>query len=300
MCHPMIIPIVKSAATWLATAEGAAALAATGTAIAGTSAYKTKRRADKAEITAREQYDEQTKRQKEQDRIAKKQREEQERRQKEADDLAAAERERARKREEAAEAERLRLRTEQETRDRLTTEGRQSVTDAFAGTFTPDFYDKQRSAYTDLAEGELADKYDDAAKQLLFAMSRSGLGQSSARNLRQAKLTSAHKQAGEDIQDTASRQIAATKGQVAERKAALMGQAAGAQDPTYMGNMATNQAAALSKPQAYSGIGDPFAVALSGLTSAFASEQRKRAEEDYQRRMQQYGLTGSGASKVVS
>ena len=131
-------------------------------------------------------------------------------------------------------------------------------------------------------------------------MSRSGLGQSSARNLRQAKLTSAHKQAGEDIQDTASRQIAATKGQVAERKAALMGQAAGAQDPTYMGNMATNQAAALSKPQAYSGIGDPFAVALSGLTSAFASEQRKRAEEDYQRRMQQYGLTGSGASKVVS
>ena len=268
--------------------------------ITGASAYNSKRGMDKAAATQETQYDEQTDRQDDLDTAAEEEHNRLLDREKEADRLAQEERDRQATREAAAEKERQRIRDEQATRERLTTEGRTKVSDAFGSTFDSDFYTGQSKAYTDLAEGELADKYGDAAKQLLFAMTRSGLGQSSARNLRQAKLTGAHTKAGEDIQDTALRREAQLKGQVAERKAALMGQAESMQDPTYMGNTAASQAAMLAKPQTYGGIGDPFAVALSGLTSAFASETRKRQEDDYQRRMQQYNLTGGGASTVVS
>jgi hypothetical protein len=312
MCDPVIIGTVARVAMGALVNTGVPlALKAAPLILGGTAAYQAKRAGDKQQAaiktaadTAQDRYDDQvratTDRQDVLDTRAADERDRQREREEEQDRLAAEERERARQREEAAEAERQRIRAEQERRERLTREGRQSVTDAFSSTFNPEFYASQRSAYTDLAEGELEDKYSDAAKQLLFAMTRSGLGQSSARNLRQAKLTGAHTRAGEDIQDTASRMVATTKGNVAARKATLMGQAESAQNPTYMGNLAANQAAALAKPQAYEGIGDPFAAALSGLTSAFASETRKRQEEDYRRRMQQYGLTGSGASKVVS
>lgn len=218
----------------------------------------------------------------------------------EQQDLMEQERIRAKEREDALQAERDRLRKEEDDRQQRIAEGRSAVSDVFGQTFTPGFYDQQQQAFLDFQNPQLEDQYKDAGSQLLFALTRTGLGQSSAMNQRQAKLQGTYTQAGQDIVDEAARRRAQTEAAVNQQKQALMGQAEAAQDPSYMRGLAQSQSASLAAPQDLSNLGDVFATALSGVTSAYDQERRKQAIADRMRRASEYGIGGAGSSTVVS
>jgi hypothetical protein len=218
----------------------------------------------------------------------------------EQQDLMEAERIRAQEREDAATAERQRLRNEELQRQSKIAEGRSAVSDVFGQTFTPGFYDQQQQAFLDFQNPQLEDQYKDAGSELLFALTRTGLGQSSAMNKRQAKLADTYSQAGQDIVDEGARRRAQTEAAVNQQKQVLMGQAEAAHDPSYMRGLAQSQSASLAAPQSLSNIGDVFATALSGITSAYDQERRKTAIADRMRRASEYGISGAGSSNVVS
>lgn len=218
----------------------------------------------------------------------------------EQQDLMEQERIRAQEREDALQAERDRLRKEEDDRKQRIADGRAAVSDVFGQTFTPGFYDQQQQAFLDFQNPQLEDQYKDAGSQLLFALSRSGLGQSSSMNQRQAQLQGTYTQASQDIIDEAARRRAQTEAAVNQQQQALMNQAEGAQDPSYMRGLAQSQSASLSAPQDVSNLGDVFATALSGITSIYDQERRKQSLADRQRRAAAYGISGEGPTTIVS
>lgn len=216
-----------------------------------------------------------------------------------AEEALAAERARQAQRDAEAKAERDRIRQEEEARKGRIEQGRSAVSDVFGQTFTPGFYNQQQQAFLNFQNPQLEDQYKDAGSELLFALTRTGLGQSSAMNRRQAKLSDTYTQAGQDIVDEAMRRRAQTQAAVNQQKQALMGQAEAAHDPSYMRGLAQSQSASLAAPQELSPLGDIFATALSGITSAYDQERRKQAIADRMRRASEYGISGPGASNVV-
>ena len=79
-----------------------------------------------------------------------------------------------------------------------------------------------------------------------------------------------------------------------------MQQAETAENPTLMGNLAQGAAASLQTPEPFNPLGDVFANALAGLTTAFEAEQRRRYDNDYLNALSGLSTTGKGQSKVVS
>jgi hypothetical protein len=217
----------------------------------------------------------------------------------EAKDAIAEERTRQDKRDAIAAAEREEIRRKEEARQGRITAGRSAVSDIFDSMFNQGFYDKQQQAFLDYQNPQLEDQYKDAGQELLFALTRTGLGQSSAMNQRQAKLTDTYTQAGQGIVDEAARRRAQTQAAVNAQRMALMNQAEGAHDPSYMRGLAQSQGASLAAPQSMSNLGDIFATALSGITSAYDQERRKQAIADRMKRGSTYGIGGEGASNIV-
>jgi len=297
MCDPISMTI--GAAKVIGSFVASNAIPIASTAIAGATyergrkaASQAKDQVEQAQQQAQTQYDDQK-------TIAAQQHQDQQERADVAEEALAAERARQAQRDAEAKAERDRIRQEEEARKGRIEQGRSAVSDVFGQTFTPGFYDQQQQAFLNFQNPQLEDQYKDAGSELLFALTRTGLGQSSAMNRRQAKLSDTYTQAGQDIVDEAMRRRAQTQAAVNQQKQALMGQAEAAHDPSYMRGLAQSQSASLAAPQELSPLGDIFATALSGITSAYDQERRKQAIADRMRRASEYGISGPGSSNVV-
>ncbi len=213
-------------------------------------------------------------------------REEDQRRQDERD---AAEEERRRKEEERREA-----------REQAIRGGQDAVTNTFASVFNPQYYSDIRTGYTDWATPDLEADYEDAGKQLLMSLARSGNLGSSIRGEKEADAEAMYETGKADIAMQADRTVSDLKSRVASRQSDLFSQAATVADPGRMTAMAKTATDELSGPVSYEGIGDPFAGLLSSLTSAYDTERRKRDAEFWRRR---YGVSGgiggAGSSTIV-
>lgn len=303
MCDPLIIPtIAKIAVGALANSGPALALAAAKAApaiIGGYSAYEGKRARDRAGQAIQDAKDAASAAGTKQADAIKTFKDDAATRAQETKDAIAEERTRQDKRDAIAAAEREEIRRKEEARQGRITAGRSAVSDIFDPMFNQGFYDKQQQAFLDYQNPQLEDQYKDAGQELLFALTRTGLGQSSAMNQRQAKLTDTYTQAGQGIVDEAARRKAQTQAAVNAQRMALMNQAEGAHDPSYMRGLAQSQGASLAAPQSMSNLGDIFATALSGITSAYDQERRKQAIADRMKRGSTYGIGGEGASNIV-
>ena len=69
--------------------------------------------------------------------------------------------------------------------------GMSEIDRIFSGQFNPEFYAKQRQAYLDFATPQLDRQYGDTKDQLVYALSRSGLLDSSAGQTENANLSRA-------------------------------------------------------------------------------------------------------------
>ncbi len=224
--------------------------------------------------------------------------------QEEQDDIREDEREEdIRRQDDRDEAEAERRRQEdarREAREQAIRGGQDAVTNTFASVFTPNYYDQVRTGYTDWATPDLESDYEDAGKQLLMSLARSGNLGSSLRGEKEADAEAMYETGKDEIAMKADRTVSDLKSRVASRQSDLFSQAASVADPGRMTSMAKTATDELSGPVSYEGIGDPFAGLLSTLTTAYDSERRKRDAEFWRRR---YGVAGgiggSGSSTVV-
>ena len=176
--------------------------------------------------------------------------------------------------------------------------GMSEIDRIFGGSFTPEFYAKQRQAYMDYATPQLDREYGQTKDDLIYALSRSGLLDSSAGQAENANLSRAYDRnridsAGKamDVENTAR---AGAEGARSNLVATL--NATG--DDANAAATALRQSQNLSMPQGYSPLAGLFSD-VSGAISRIGSNARN----DYSGLARSIGglfkTGGRGAQTVV-
>jgi hypothetical protein len=176
-------------------------------------------------------------------------------------------------------------RADEVARQNRITQGMGQINTTFDNAFDEAFYKGRQQAYVDYATPSLERQAQEARKNLIFALSRTGNLDSSAANERNADLTRETNDArvgianqGLDMANDSRRQVeGARSGVVAELNATG--------DSTAAAATALRQATNLATPQGYSPLGQLFEV-FSRTASAIGSN----ANNNYR------GLIGGGRS----
>lgn len=139
--------------------------------------------------------------------------------------------------------------------------------------FNSDFYKSIRDSYSNYATPQLEDQLADARKQLTFALTRSGLLDSSTRATKGAEL---EKQAGiarQGIADTAVSTENQARNNVEAARADLISQLNTTGDDQLAVTGALNRLQSLSQPQQFSPLSGLFANFTAGLGAQAAAER---------------------------
>lgn len=144
---------------------------------------------------------------------------------------------------------------------------------AASGGFNNDFFTKRRQAYIDYATPQLNDQHTDAQKQLTFALTRSGLLDSSARGQKAAELQKKYDLTRQQIADQALASEGEARSAIEDARSNLITTLNATGDATGAANSAIARASALSQPAAYSPLSNLFADFTSGLGTQAALER---------------------------
>lgn len=136
------------------------------------------------------------------------------------------------------------------------------------GTFSDEFYDKQYQNYLDYATPQLNDKYAEAQRNLVYALDKSGMTDSSIRAAKEAELQKQYDQSLRDISDKALSYKTESKSNVESARANLINTLTNTSNASQAANDAANQAKILSQPTSYSALGDIFSNFTKGLSTA--------------------------------
>lgn len=160
--------------------------------------------------------------------------------------------------------------TAEAARQAAITQGTSAINSTFDGQFTPAYFDSQAKAYTDYAEPQLTDQFDDAQRQLTYALDRAGNLNSSTANFQGSQLQKLYDTNDQAIKDQAVAQEGQDKSAVDTARENLINSLDSSGDATGAANSATSQAAALSTPPAYSPLTNLFSDFTSQLGTAAA------------------------------
>ncbi len=141
------------------------------------------------------------------------------------------------------------------------------------GTFSPEFYNKERSAFIDYATPQLVDQYGDAKKQLIYAMARSGNLNSSANAVKGGELTKLYDTNKRNVVDQANTFVNQTKANVEDARQGLIQTLNATGDAEGAASGAIRRAQSLSAPPSYSPIGQLFTDFTAGLGQQAAAER---------------------------
>lgn len=148
------------------------------------------------------------------------------------------------------------------------------------GSATPDgkgfndaYYAKRRQAFLDYANPQLEDQYGDAQKELTFALTRSGLLDSSVRGEKVSELQKAYDLNKQQIADEAVASEGQARNAVEDARANLIAMLNATGDATGAANAALARSAALSKPAAYSPMSQLFGDFTATLGTQAALER---------------------------
>lgn len=164
---------------------------------------------------------------------------------------------------------------EQQRQDSIT-----SGTNAINDTFTPfnsDFYNARGKAYTDYANPQLDQQYNDAKQQLTYSLARAGALDSSARASQEAKLQQTYDSGKQQVQNAALDYENQAKTGVESARSNLLSTLNSTGNASLAANSALGQAQALSAPASYSPLGQLFTSFTSGLGSQAAAEKASLA-----------------------
>lgn len=139
--------------------------------------------------------------------------------------------------------------------------------------FNDEHFRGRRQAFLDYANPQLADQYGDAQKELTFALTRSGLLDSSARGQKAGELQKQYDLNAQQIADQALASEGEARTAVEDARAGLIATLNATGDATQAANSALARSSALSQPAAYSPLSNLFSGFLSTLGTQAALER---------------------------
>lgn len=158
-------------------------------------------------------------------------------------------------------------RAAEDARQQRTTEAIGRVNDTF-GAFDQSFYDKRAQDFTDYATPEMNRQYGDARRDLVFALSRAGLTNSSVAATRLADLERDYGTRKQEVVDQARGYSQQARADVEQARSNLIGQAQATADSSVAANSALNEANRLRVAPSFSPIGMLFANTAAGIGAA--------------------------------
>ena len=177
------------------------------------------------------------------------------------------------------EAERKRL-EEEERQTRIRT-GKDLIDSAFSS-YDDDFYNQRAQSYTDFAMPDLDQQFQDAAKQLRFALARRGATNSSSAINQRADMTDKYNEAKLSILDKGREYGNNTRSLLAAAKGDLLTQNQALADPTLMANSAATRIANATALPAYSPLGQIFLSGTDALATGVGLNRRNQLKEPFQ------------------
>lgn len=135
------------------------------------------------------------------------------------------------------------------------------------GGFGDKFYQGLEKSYMDFANPELERQFNDARKQLIFALGRSGTLASSSAAQRQSQLEQERARYQTDIVNRARSYSNSARSDVEDARDNLIAQLTATEDPSAAAQGAVQRASVLSRPPAFDPIGEFAFQAAQGLNS---------------------------------
>jgi hypothetical protein len=175
--------------------------------------------------------------------------------------------------------------------------GMSEIDRIFSGQFSPEFYGKQRQAYLDFATPQLDREYGDTKDQLVYALSRSGLLDSSAGQNENANLSRAYDRNRLGIAGKAMDTENAARASAENARSNLVATLNATGDDAASAAAAMRQSQNLSMPQGYSPL-----VGLFGDLSSSIARIGSNAANDYSGMARNIGSlfkTGGRGSQTV-
>ncbi len=161
---------------------------------------------------------------------------------------------------------------EQERQARIR-EGTTKINDTFNGQFTDDFFKNRAKAFVDYASPQLEDQYSKAQRELTFALTRSGLLDSSVRGEKAAELQKEYDTNRRSIADQGLAFSNEARNAVEGARGDLISMLNVTGDAQGAANSAISRASALSAPGTFSPIGQMFANFTNALGTQAALEK---------------------------
>lgn len=165
-----------------------------------------------------------------------------------------------------AKKEAARIRQQEEERQARIDTGMSGISDAFSG-FNDQFFDGRRQSYVDFAAPQLQQQFDDARKQLIFALNRGGKLDSSTAADKFGRLDEQYAKGTQDIQNKGLDFANSARSSVEDARASLVNQLFATEDADVAVSSALNRAKALSSNPGFSDIGNYFQNLTAGLAS---------------------------------
>ena len=151
--------------------------------------------------------------------------------------------------------------------------GMSEIDRIFGGSFTPEFYAKQRQAYMDYATPQLDRQYGQTKDDLVYALSRAGLLDSSAGQAENANLARAYDRNRIDLAGKAMDVENTARANVEGARSGLVSTLNATGDDANAAATALRQSQNLSMPQGYSPLSGLFAD-VSGAIARIGSNAR--------------------------
>lgn len=144
--------------------------------------------------------------------------------------------------------------------------GMQRINDTFSA-FGDDYYKKRAQDYLDYATPQLDRQYGLAKDNMIYALDRSGILQSSAAQKKNAELSNDFDQSRIDLAGKAQDTANASRTNVENTRSTLVNQLNATGDDSAAAAAAVRQATALNQPTGFSPLGQLFADFTSGLSA---------------------------------
>lgn len=163
-------------------------------------------------------------------------------------------------------------RQQEDARQAAITSGTEAINKTFGDTFTPAYFDRQRTNYLNYAMPQLDAQKAKADQSLVFSLARSGNLESSTRAQQAANLQGEYDQNARGVADNALSYENSARNAVSGAQNDLIATLNATGDATAAANSATERAKALSQPAVYDPIGNLFADVTGNIASNAAAQ----------------------------
>ena len=166
-------------------------------------------------------------------------------------------------------------REREEQRQANIKKGQQSIDTTFSQ-FDEPFFDERRQAFIDYQQPRVEDQYNNALRQLTFALARSGLNNSSVASTRRANAREKYDFAQQDMRRRADASANDARTAIENARQELSTNNAALADPTAAANAAISRAESLNALPKYEPMLDLFGSLSEGLATQADLERRKQ------------------------